>query len=280
MLTRTLTWWTILRISLEERLVYRGDFALGTLMRFLPIITQIFLWYAIFEGQRLGSGKTLDQIEFVGYRYQDFGAYYLLTMLSRAFSSMPGLASGIALQIRDGEIKKFLVQPIGLMEFLLLTRVAHKLVYYVIAAGPFALVFFLCRDYFVPGWPEPEVLACFVASLIMGFLLGFFLEASIGLIGFWWLEVSSLLFVYMLLSFFLSGHMFPLDLLGEPWGQIVDLLPLKYLAYFPSAIFLGKVTGQELVRGLWIEAAWLIFLIGLSRVLLWRGVKRYSGFGG
>ena len=109
MLTRTLTWWTILRISLEERLVYRGDFALGTLMRFLPIITQIFLWYAIFEGQRVGSGKTLDQIEFVGYRYQDFVAYYLLTMLSRAFSSMPGLASGIALQIRDGEIKKFLV---------------------------------------------------------------------------------------------------------------------------------------------------------------------------
>ena len=40
------TWWTILRICLEERLVYRGDFALGTLMRFLPIVTQIFLWAA------------------------------------------------------------------------------------------------------------------------------------------------------------------------------------------------------------------------------------------
>ena len=37
-------WWIILRTALEERLVYRGDFALGTLMRFLPIITQIFLW--------------------------------------------------------------------------------------------------------------------------------------------------------------------------------------------------------------------------------------------
>ena len=43
MLDRFRTWWMILRISLEERLVYRGDFALGTLMRFLPIITQIFL---------------------------------------------------------------------------------------------------------------------------------------------------------------------------------------------------------------------------------------------
>ena len=42
-LARASTWWTILRICLEERLVYRGDFALGTLMRFLPIVTQIFL---------------------------------------------------------------------------------------------------------------------------------------------------------------------------------------------------------------------------------------------
>ncbi len=30
MIATLTTWWTILRISLEERLVYRGDFALGT----------------------------------------------------------------------------------------------------------------------------------------------------------------------------------------------------------------------------------------------------------
>lgn len=280
MLTRTLTWWTILRIALEERLVYRGDFALGTLMRFLPIITQIFLWYAIFDGQRVTSGLDLDQIEIAGYRYQDLVAYYLLTMLSRAFSSMPGLASGVALQIRDGEIKKFLIQPVDLVEFLLITRIAHKLVYYVVAAAPFALVFFLCRGYFVNGWPGLPELVCFLAALIMGFLLGFFLEMSIGLIGFWWLEISSLLFVYMLLTFFLSGHMFPLDLLGPPWTQLVDLLPLKYLAYFPAAIFLGKVTGDDLIRGMWIEAVWLCIFIGVSRLLLQRGIRRYSGFGG
>ena len=48
MLARVATWWIILKIALEERLVYRGDFALGTLMRFLPIVTQIFLWLAVF----------------------------------------------------------------------------------------------------------------------------------------------------------------------------------------------------------------------------------------
>ena len=82
MYVRAATWWTIFRIGLEERLVYRADFALGTLMRFLPIITQIFLWAAVFES--VGSGRV------AGYTYSNMVAYYLLTMLSRAFSSMPG----------------------------------------------------------------------------------------------------------------------------------------------------------------------------------------------
>ena len=107
------TWRTILSISLSERLVYRGDFAVGTLMRFLPIITQIFLWHAVFQAR---GEETL-----AGFTYKSMVAYYLLTMLTRAFSSMPGLASGIARQIRDGEIKKFLIQPIDLIGYLLLT---------------------------------------------------------------------------------------------------------------------------------------------------------------
>lgn len=275
---RLATWWVIFRLSLEERLVYRGDFALGTLMRFLPIVTQICLWRAIFaaiEGQR-GDGTTSD---IAGYNYNDFVAYYLLTMLSRAFSSMPGLSSGIARQIRDGEIKRYLVQPIDLLGFLLLSRMAHKLAYYSVAIGPFALVFFLCKGYF-PEFPDWPTVAAYIASLIMAFVLGYFLEACIGLIGFWFLEVSSLLFVYMLFSFFLSGHMFPLDMLPAPWDQLVELFPLRYLAYFPSAVFLGKITGAELAKGLLVELAWIVGLIILTRVMLRRGLKRYSGFGG
>lgn len=277
MLARAATWWTILRIALEERLVYRGDFALGTVMRFLPIITQIFLWWAVFESAGAGDrsgGRIAD------YGFEDVVAYYLLTMLSRAFSSMPGLASGIALQIRNGEIKKFLIQPVDMVGFLLLNRVAHKAAYYSVAVVPFAVLFYFCRGYFVDGWPDAITMAAFVLSLIMGFLVGFFLEATIGLIGFWFLEVSSLLFVYMLMSFFLSGHMFPLDMLPQPWHQLVELLPLKYLAYFPSAVFLGKVSGPDLARGLVIEAAWLVFFIVFSRLMFHYGVKRYSGFGG
>ena len=271
MLARAITWWTILKICVEERLVYRGDFALGTLMRFLPIVTQIFLWTAIYAS--VGSG------DIAGFSSTDIIAYYLLTMLVRAFSSMPGLASGIARQVRDGEIKKFMIQPIDLIGYLLLARIAHKVVYYLVAAGPFALVYFVCRSYF-PGWPDATVFAVFVCSLLLSFALGFFLEASMGMLAFWFLEVTSLLFVYMLFTFFFSGHMFPLDILPEPWKTIVDYMPFKYMAYFPAAVFLGKIEGAQMWQGLAVQVAWVLFFVFMSRRMMRLGFDRYSGFGG
>ena len=61
-------------------------------MRFLPIITQIFLWYAVFDsiGSAEGSGATTIG----GFGFREIVAYYLLTMVARAFSSMPGFTSG------------------------------------------------------------------------------------------------------------------------------------------------------------------------------------------
>lgn len=281
---RVRTWHLIVRTALAERLAYRGDFALGTLMRFLPIVTQIFLWGAIFSaveaGQQPDDGGPTSDGRIGGYNFSDMVAYYLLTMVARAFSSMPGLASGIALQVRQGEIKKYLIQPIDLIGFLLFSRIAHKLAYYVIAILPFALVFFLCRGFFAQGFPPAAVFTAFVASLVMGFLIGFFLEATIGMIGFWLLEVQSLLLIFMLFSFFLSGHMFPLTLLPASIGWFVDLLPLKYLAYFPAAVFLQKIPQDRLAAELLIEAGWLVFFILLCRWVYARGVRRYSGFGG
>jgi ABC-2 type transport system permease protein len=94
------------------------------------------------------------------------------------------------------------------------------------------------------------------------------------------LEVSSLLFVYMLFQFFLSGHMFPLDILPATWAQIVGYLPIKYLAYFPAAVLLGKITGTKLLIDFGMQIFWVIFFFGVSRFLWARGLQRYSGYGG
>ena len=272
-------WWTMLVIALEERLAYRGDFVLGTLMRFLPIVTQVFLWTAVFA--------ATSRTDIAGYSRNDIVAYYLLSMVARAFSSMPGLAAGIARGIRDGSVKKYLVQPVDYVAFLLAARVAHKLVYYAIAILPFAFVFWLCRGFFPPP-PDAATMAAYFLSLVLSFLLGFFMEATLGMTGFWFLEVSSIMFAYMIMQYLLSGHMFPIEMLaGVPTGipgtslaDVVRWLPFEYTAYFPAAVWLGKVQGADLVRNLVVEAAWVLVMIVCCRIAWRRGTRRYAAFGG
>lgn len=261
----------IFRVSLTERLTYRADFFLATFLRFLPMITTILLWQAIY----VGSGQD----ELNGYSYRMMIAYLLVIHISRMFSSMPGLAAGIARDIRDGNLKKYLLQPIDMHAYLLAYRGAHKVAYITTAALPYALLFYLCRGFF-DGLPEPLVLTGYVASLLMSFLLGFFIEVCVGMVGFWTLEVTSVMYVVGAINYFVSGQMFPLDLLPEPWANLLKLLPFQYLAYFPAAVFVGRIDGWELVHGLIAQAAWTVFFIGLARGLYQAGLRRYSAFGG
>ncbi len=263
----------IFRASLVERMAYRSDFLLGTVLRFLPVLTTILLWQAVYAGSK--------DDDMAGFSRQEMIAYLLLIHISRMFSSMPGLAGGISRDIREGTLKKYLVQPLDMIGYLVSYRAAHKTAYITTSFLPYAGLFtvaawFGCFD----GFPDMLTFAGYIVSLLLAFLIGFFFEVCIGMVGFWVLEVTSLLWIVTTLNYFISGQMFPLDILPEPWERVLKMLPFQYLAYFPSVVFLGKVEGMALVEGLLIEAAWALGLMMLARLLFNRGLRRYSAYGG
>jgi ABC-2 type transport system permease protein len=268
---RVTKYWAIFRTSFAERMTYRGDFLLGTLLRFLPMVTTILLWQAIYRG----SGKST----LAGFGYNEMIAYLLLTNISRMFSSMPGLAGGIAREIREGTMKRYMIQPIDLIGYLLVYRVAHKVTYIIASFLPYFLLFFICRGFF-DRFPDLPTLGAFAVALVLSFLVGFFFELCVGMVGFWFLEVTSLLYIVMTLNFFISGHMLPLDLLPKRWYDLLMILPFHYMAYFPAVVFLGKVKGTELGYFLLGEVAWIIFFVLLAKFLYRLGLRRYSAFGG
>jgi ABC-2 type transport system permease protein len=265
----------IVRIALVERMAYRTDFILSTFLRFLPMVTTILLWTAVY----VGAGKAESGERLGGFSLDEMISYLLLVHISRMFSSMPGLAQSIARDIRDGGLKKYLLQPIEMLPYLVSYRAAHKAAYITMTALPYALLFYLCRSYFT-GWPDAWTMAGYVVALLLGFLVGFFFEAAIGMLGFWFLEVSSFLYVINTLTFFLSGHMFPFDLLPGVFAAVLKSLPFQYLAYFPAAVFLGKVQGPALLEGLLVGFAWAGGFIALASWMYRRGLRRYSAYGG
>ncbi|MGP0067356.1 MAG: ABC transporter permease [Isosphaeraceae bacterium] len=279
--TVLLKYLAIFRVSLSERMTYRGDFLLGTILRFLPMVTTILLWKAIYKGadETAGPSKAVLGGSSITFTYHEMIAYLLLTQISRLFSSMPGLAGGIAKEIREGTLKRYLIQPMDMIGYLLTYRIAHKAAYIVTSFIPYVLLFSICHEYF-EGFPDAPTLLAFAVSLILGFLVGFFFEACVGMVGFWFLEVTSLLYIVMTLNFFISGHMLPLDLLPEPWAGLLKAMPFQYMAYFPAVVFLGKVKGTTLLLHLFFEILWAVFFMLLARGLYRLGLRRYSAFGG
>src|SRR5262245_60774917 len=112
----------IFRASLVERMAYRGDFLLGTVLRFLPVLTTVLLWEAIYRGAADDQGKHFDAVRLGGFTRRETIAYLLLIHVSRMFSSMPGLAMGITRDVREGSLKKYLVQPLDMIGYLLAYR--------------------------------------------------------------------------------------------------------------------------------------------------------------
>src|SRR5215467_4465476 len=97
----------IFRASLVERMAYRGDFLLGTVLRFLPVLTTVLLWEAIFQGAADAQGiDDVSKVYLPEHGPERFSrdqmiAYLLLIHISRMFSSMPGLATGITRDVRE-----------------------------------------------------------------------------------------------------------------------------------------------------------------------------------
>jgi ABC-2 type transport system permease protein len=263
----------ILSTRTQEDMAYRVNYAVGALFRFLPLVTSIYLWQAVFAGGPGANGRI------VGMSYGDTIAYYALIFISRGFSSMPGMTRDVATDIKDGVLNRYLVQPLDYFWYQVSYRLAHKTVFWLVAVVTFPPVFWLIRDCFTHV-PTAMEWAAFLFSLFLAFTIGVCFSFLVGCLGFWFLEISTFLFVIMTLEFFLSGHLLPLNFLPGWMYQIASYLPFAYEAYWPCAILLGKVPPGEMATLMGIGCAWALLLFLLCRWVWAAGLRRYSAVGG
>ncbi len=108
-------------------------------------------------------------------------------------------------------------------------------------------------------------------SLTMAAFLQFFLAYAVALLAFWLLEISTVVFIIYSFEYYLSGHMFPLDLMPRWFRAVLEWMPFTYELFFPVAVFLEKVQGAALFKGLSIQAGWLLASCLAGRAMWARG---------
>src|SRR5207302_4512884 len=133
----------------------------------------------------------------------------------------------------------------------------YRLLYTVVTIVPVALIFWWFRAFItLPRDPLTWPLAA--ASLVMAGFIQFFIAYSLAMLAFWILEISTIVFILYSFEYFLSGHIFPLDIMPASMQAALKWLPFTYELFFPVAVFLEKVSGWALWSGLAIQCGWLL----------------------
>jgi ABC-2 type transport system permease protein len=257
-------------IGLQNTFVYRWNFLLRSLFGLVPLAGTVLIWNAIFTG----SGKSIGS-----YDYASMIWYFLMTILVDNLVTPTEDEWQIAGDIREGQISAFLIKPLNYLGYRFSLFVAYRLVYTLVTVAPLAAAFFWFRDFIVLPrsgltWP------IFLLSAGMSACISFLISYTLALTAFWVLEISTIVFILYSFEYFLSGQTFPLDIMPGWFQAILQWLPFPYELFFPVQVFLERIEGAALWRGLVIQAGWVVILYAISQFVWHRGIRRYQAVGG
>lgn len=260
----------VFSIGLQNTFVYRWNFLLRSLFGLVPLVGTVLIWRAIFGGAEKAVGT---------YDYAQMIWYFLMIILVDNLVTPTEDEWQIASDIREGQISSFLIKPLNYLGYRFALFVSYRLVYTVVSVVPMALAFLWFREYVV----LPKSLATwplFLLSAGMAACISFLIAYSLALMAFWILEISTIVFILYSFEYFLSGQTFPLDIMPGWFQAILRWLPFPYELFFPVQVFLERVQGAELWRGLGIQAGWVLILYATSQLMWRRGIRYYQAVGG
>ncbi len=260
----------IFSVGLQNTVVYRWNFLLRALFGVVPLIGTVYLWRALFASR----GRSV-----AGYEFSSMVYYFLLTLLAADLITPTDDEWQIASDIREGQINSLLTKPVSYLMYRISLFLGYRVIYTLVTLPPTLVLFAIFHDYVVVphhvatwGWT--------LLSLTLAAGLQFFIAYAVAMLAFWILEISTVVFILFSFEYFLSGQLFPLDIVPAWLQSILAWLPFTYELYFPVAVFQEKVVGAALARGLCVQAAWVTAAWALAGWMWRRGLQRYQAVGG
>lgn len=259
---------TVFTVSWQNGFVYRINFIFWRVRSVILVITVYFLWEAIFR-----NGGVI-----FGYNRERILTYVFLTLVIR--SLVLGLRSiDTAGEIADGRLSNYLIKPINYHLYWFVRDLADKLLNIVFSVLEIVILYLVLRP---PIFIQQNIsfLLSFAIFLIIAVFINYLLAAITSNFAFWTPENAwGFWFVLQILQDFLGGIMYPLDIFPQKIYEFLKLLPFPYLLYFPVNIYLGKIEGPEILKGLLISCFWLIVLALILRREWSLGLRSYQAEG-
>jgi ABC-2 type transport system permease protein len=181
--------------------------------------------------------------------------------------------------VKSGRYSKFLVQPLGYFPYRLASFFGNKLPNMSIILGILVLILLGLNRFWGFELELLRILA-FLATLALALALNFLIFYCFSAVSFWIIEIGFLFEGIRIVTVLLSGGIFPLEVFGERFMQVINLLPFKYTVNYPVNILNGKIATEAIWQGMLIQCAWIAVTWLLARALWRAGGRRYVAVGG
>ncbi len=260
-------WQLTIKVSWSNLFIYRVNFFLmviGPMVVFFFI--KMSLWSSIFESSQ--------QSEVSGYTLKEMLTYHLWVMIASMITNSSS-SSNISEDIRMGKITSYLIYPFSLWEFHTAHYIARQIIQLFIAFITIGLSYQFFADGIV-GISAKAIITGVLIALSASFFW-YSMNYLIGLLGFWMEETWTLMVMFQIISYFLSGAVVPLDLFPLWLQSILVWSPFPYISYIPAKTFMGVY--PDFNSFLIIMFVWISFVLLLITQVWKRGLDLYTGAG-
>lgn len=256
------------RTAFQAQFAYRSQVWAGLFGQFVTVFAKVAIWRSVYGGATSIDGITLA----------DMVTYALIGGSVHAAWPYHDLLNAVSRSIKTGDVAVYLLKPLRYPLYLFANECGNLAFRLPVVVMPTVAVIAAMYGMLPPASLFHGVM--FVAFWGLAFLLVFLMACACGLIAFWLMTAFSLdWFLGGILSI-LSGSLIPLWFFPPAVAAVVGILPFAYIAYFPMAVYLGKLdTGATLVTFA-IGFGWAA-LLAIAVAALWaRAARRLVVQGG
>jgi len=260
----------VMKMNLQITLAYKWNLILSSLMDIFRVVAEIAFWKVLFDS---AAKDTIN-----GYDFNSIITYYIFMFIIGTVMNVSDIGYKIANDIKDGTLNNLIIRPINYIGYYFSEILSQKFVQLLIVIITFIPVFLIQSSKIIINI-SIEQLLLFPVILISSLLLNFSINIIISLIVFWITEVTSFFVLKDILLDFLSGRVFPIDLLPKSILNVFGVLPFMYCTFFPITILTKGLSNEVFFKGLFMQIIWIVILY-MTIKLLWNlGIKRYAGTG-
>ena len=255
------------QVNWAEQWQYRANLIMYLLYWLVSPIIYLAVWTSIANSKGSVNGFTAN----------DFVTYYMLLLIVDQITSNIVIHT-FAYKVQDGTLSGELIRPIHpMLTNALVNNIAFKTLT-ILGFVPVWIILFLAfkPDFGHVTW---QGIALSLPAMLLGFVIGFLLSASITCLAFWTTRVYSVHEFYFGLIMLFSGQFVPLTLMPKIVQDLARYLPFQLFIYYPIQLILGKLTPAQIVQGFVSGGIWLGVSILLFRWVWRNGVKQFSAVG-